>query len=69
MVTDQDPWSIRGHSVVGTDASATPRNDSGRMDELEEDAIRPIVTDTIADRHPARQRKPAEHPPQHLHHH
>jgi hypothetical protein len=33
------------------------------MDELEEDAKRPIVADTIADRHQARQRKPAEHPP------
>jgi hypothetical protein len=32
------------------------------MDELEEDAIRPIIADTIADRHPARQRKHAEHP-------
>jgi hypothetical protein len=33
------------------------------MDELEEDAIRPIIADTIADRHHARQRTHAEHPP------
>jgi hypothetical protein len=33
------------------------------MDELEEDAIGPIIADTIADRHPATRRKPAEHPP------
>jgi hypothetical protein len=33
------------------------------MDELEEDAIGPIIADTIADRHHARQRKPAAHPP------
>jgi hypothetical protein len=33
------------------------------MDELEEDAIGPIIAETIADRHHARQGKPAEHPP------
>ena len=64
--TDQDPWSIRGQSVAGTDASGTPRNDSDRMDEPEEDAIRPIIADTIAARHPARQcTTPSTHPPQH----
>jgi hypothetical protein len=50
MGTDQDPWSIRGYSVAGTDASATPWNDSDDMDELEEDAIGPIIADTVAGR-------------------